>query len=100
MPKPAKVSDDKLIMAVRKALQSIEPRKMPTETATNDWGHKCWVCPYCGALIGRKDRTVYRRRVQTTIIDYGKYNMHFGAMHATPFWKEQKLIKLIKGSND
>ena len=29
-------------------------------------------------------------------VDYGSYNMHFGAVHATPFWREQNIIKTVK----
>lgn len=98
MTKKAIVSDDPLIMKVRKLLKKVEPRQLPTETITNDWGHTGWKCPYCGAYCGRHDRTVYRYRhsQQETLIDYGGFNSHFGAMHADPFWKEKQLIALLK----
>jgi hypothetical protein len=95
MTKPAKVSDDKLVMAVRAILKSVEPRKLPTEMAKNDWGHDCWVCPYCGELLRRHDRSVRHRYGYERKVDYSAFNMHFGAMHATPFWKEQQIIKAV-----
>lgn len=100
MTKPAKKSDDPLIMAVRKALQEIEPRPIPTETIQNSWGHTGWKCPICSEYVRRKDRYVLegpagnKRRVLR--VDYGSYNMHFGAVHATPFWREQNIIKTVK----
>lgn len=84
MPKPAQHSDDKLIMAVRKALKDVEPRKMPTEKRRNPYGHETWVCPYCGELC----------HIRYAL--YGGYNMHFAAMHSTPFWREQHVIKTVK----
>lgn len=88
MSKKAIISDDPLIMKVRSALHRIEPRKMPTERRRNPWGFECWVCPYCGELCHIRGR--YRTP------NYGGYNMHFAANHATPFWKEKALIALIK----
>lgn len=98
MTKPTKTSDDKLIMAVRKALKDTEPRPLPTETMRSDYGHTGWKCPICSCYIRRYDRTFYNRRAnrQETKIDYGGYNMHFSARHGTPFWREQHVIKTVK----
>lgn len=96
MPKPAIVSDDPLVMKVRELLKAIEPRELPTETIRNDWGHEGWKCPYCGAHCPRKDTSRLRAGRYVTIIDYAGYNMHFAHTHATPFWKENQLIALIK----
>lgn len=98
MTKGPTVSDDPLTTAVRKALRAVEPRTLPTETLRNDYGHTGWKCPYCGCYIRRYDRTFYNRRAQRqeTKIDYGGFNMHFSAMHGTPFWREQHVIKTVK----
>lgn len=91
MTKPAQVSDDKLVMAVRKVLKSVEPRDMPTEKRRNPYGFECWVCPYCEELC--HIRSMFGGRNKN---GYGSYNMHFASVHATPFWKEKQLIKLLK----
>lgn len=98
MTKNIKISDDKLVMAVRKSLKTVEPRILPTETKINDYGYKCWVCPYCGQLVHRKDRSKRLPHTHTwqTVTDYSNYNMHFGSMHAKPFWREQQVIKTVK----
>ena len=85
MPKPKQVTDDKLIMAVRKALKDIEPRKMPTEQRRNPYGCMCWVCPYCGQLCHKRGYS-----------KYGSFNMHFGAVHGVPFWREQHIIDVVR----
>lgn len=84
MTKTAQHTDDKLIMAVRKALKDVEPRTMPTQKQRNPWGYWCWVCPYCGELCHIRGS------------EYGGYNMHFAAMHGTPFWREQHIIKVVR----
>jgi hypothetical protein len=91
MTKPAIISTDPLIMKVRKALRQVEPRTMPTEKRRNPYGFECWVCPYCGELCHIRGRFGGRGKT-----NYGSYNMHFASMHATPFWKEKQLIKLLK----
>jgi hypothetical protein len=86
MTKPALVSDDPLVMKVRVALKTIEPRTYPTETRHNIYGTECWICPYCGELCfmkGGKDKM-------------GNFNMHFAGTHSTPFWKERRLIALFR----
>lgn len=87
MSKLPQITDDKLIMSVRAALKSTEPRKLPEKVVRNDYGFDCWVCPYCDELVhqGRRNQNKLAR-----------YNMHFAQMHGTPFWKEKKLIKLIR----
>lgn len=92
MPKPPKVSDDPLVNKVRAQLRKVEPRKFPTETRRNAYGHECYVCPYCGELI-HKSWSLQRGKKN---FNYGQYNMHFSAMHGKPFWKEKQLIKLIE----
>lgn len=100
MTKLAQKSDDKLIMAVRKALKDIEPRPLPTETTRNSWGYPCWLCPVCKEPVRRKDRYVLegpaRNKRQVLRIDYTSYNMHYAAQHGTPFWREQHIIKTVK----
>lgn len=94
MPKPKKHSDDKLLMAVRKVLQSVEPRPLPTETMVNEviingsvWArHEGWKCPICGEYCRRSER----------IIDYSGYNMHFAHAHGEEFWKEKQVIKVVR----
>ena len=104
MPKPKKHSDDKLLMAVRKVLQSVEPRPLPTETMVNEviingsvWArHEGWKCPICGEYCRRQDRTVRRRYGSERIIDYSGYNMHFAHSHGEEFWKEKQVIKVVR----
>jgi len=104
MTKPAQVSDDKLIMAVRKALKQIEPRPTPTETMVHEviingsvWArHTGWKCPECGEYCRRNDRTVRKRYGSELLIDYSGFNMHWAHSHATPFWREQNIIKTVK----
>lgn len=100
MTKPAMVSDDPLIMKVRRALKAIEPRKLPTDVAQNKYGHVCWVCPYCGDLILRKERWNSYRFSPTEKWNWGNYNSHFTAKHGTPFWKERLLIEIIGADFD
>lgn len=85
MTKPKQHSDDKLIMAVRKALKDVEPRKMPTEKVRNPFGFWCWVCPYCKDLCHIRGYSTY-----------GGYNMHFASMHGKKFWREQHVIETVK----
>lgn len=106
MTKPPLNSDNPLIMLVRKALRDIEPRKLPVKTTTRDLFIRDifirtdtgWECPYCGAYCIRNDRTRYNRKTKRMekTIDYSSYNMHFAGNHATPFWKEKHLIKVIE----
>lgn len=99
MTKPATLSPDPMIMAVRKAMKELEPRTLPTETMPSQSTYHNrlgWKCPYCGIYLRRDDRTVRTRYGQETKIDYSSFNMHFGAVHATPFWKEQHIIKTVK----
>lgn len=106
MTKTAVLSDDPLIMAVRKALKEIESRPTPTETMVNvimidgrEWArHTGWKCPVCEAYCRRDDRTVRRRHSHETIVDYSGYNMHFAHSHATPFYREQRVIDIVKKS--
>lgn len=86
MTKPPLTHPDPLVMNVRRAMREMEPRERPTETQLSTYGHECWVCPYCGELLykkGGKDKL-------------GNYNMHFSAMHGTPFWREMHVIEVIK----
>lgn len=96
MPKPANIPTDPLIAKIRKILRATEPRTLPTETKVNDWGHTCWVCPYCGELLRRHDRQVRHRYGYETKIDYSSFNMHFGSMHGELFWKEKQIAKLVR----
>ena len=106
MPKPKKHSDDQLIMAVRKVLQSIEPRTLPTETTEQEVyirgmliaRHKGWKCPYCGTYCPRSDRSRWNRKLDRvdTVIDYSGFNMHFAHSHAEEFWKEKQVIKVVR----
>lgn len=104
MTKPANISPDPLIMAVRKALKTIEPRPVPTETIVKEiiiddrvWArHTGWKCPVCGEYCRRNDRTVRRRHSHETLVDYSGFNMHFAHSHATPFWREQQIIDTVK----
>lgn len=102
MTKPPMQSPDPLVMKVRAILKDVEPRTMPTETRRNNYGHTCWVCPYCGQLVRRKDRYVLHgpsgHKHQELLIDYSSYNMHFAAHHATPFWRERQVIALLQKS--
>lgn len=81
MTKPAIVHSDKLVMAVRKVLKSIEPRPEPTEKRKSPFGFPQVQCPDCGEWCSAKR---------------GSYNHHWTLIHGPPFWKEQKLIKLIR----
>lgn len=100
MGKPPIISDDPLIMRVRKVLKSVEPRPLPTETMVNEWGHTGWKCPLCGEFVyRRRDRQIwyggYRNKTARTKVDYTSYNMHFAHSHATPFWLEKQIIALF-----
>ncbi len=103
MSKPALASDDALVMKIRKLLRATEPRPLPTETMVNEiiidgrvWArHEGWKCPICGKYCRRNDRS----RLTQKLPDYSGYNMHFAGNHATPFWREKQIAKLVrKGS--
>ena len=83
MTKPAQVSPDPLIMAVRKAIKAIEPRPTPTETRIGPYGYKQVQCPVCGEWCPAKR---------------GSYNQHWTHQHGTLFWKEQAIIDIVKKS--
>jgi len=91
MPKPPFKSDDPLVNKVRAQLKKIQPRKYPTETKKNAYGHDCWVCPYCKELI-HKSWSLQRGKRHA---NFGQYNMHFSAMHGNKFWRETQIIKLL-----
>ena len=69
-------------------------------TMQNAYGYTGWKCPICSEYVRRKDRYVLegpaRDKRRVLRVDYGSYNMHFGAVHATPFWREQNIIKTVK----
>ena len=91
-------------MAVRKALKAIEPRPVPTKTKVQEimidgrlWArHVGWECPVCGEYCRRNDRSVRHRHGSEIKVDYSGYNMHWAANHATPFWREQNIIRTVK----
>lgn len=103
MAKPATTTDP-MIMSVRKALQSSEPRPLPTKTKSHEVVihgnvvavHHGWECPICHEYVRRDDKIRYRRHGREEIIDYSGYNIHFAHNHATPFWKEQRVIRAVK----
>lgn len=80
MSKQTLLSDDALVMKVRKLLKAAEPRPTPTDTRRSPFGFDQVACPVCSEWCSAKR---------------GSYNYHWTLEHGTPFWKEKKLIALI-----
>ncbi len=83
MTKKPTTHPDPLVMKVRKVLKSMEDRPVPTERRMSNYGYPQVQCPDCGLWLSAKA---------------GNYNQHWTLTHGTPFWKELKLIEVVRGA--